>query len=86
MRNQQAGCELFLCGLQGDPCASDGDGGGLGMPVGGGGVFGDLCGWVAVLGRTLSADLSGWKRLFQVNDFILIIQLLEGPRPLSECL
>lgn len=56
------------------------------MPVGGGGVFGDLCGWVAVLSQTLSADLLGWKRLFQVNDFILIIQLLEGPRPLSECL
>lgn len=33
--------------------------GAMGMPVGGGGVFGDLCGWVAVLGRTLSADLLG---------------------------
>lgn len=53
------------------------------------------CGWVAFLGmcgggrvlsRTPSGDPSSWRMFLQVNDFVLIIQILEGLRTLYECL
>lgn len=58
---------------------------GLGMPGGWSAFFG-MCGGGRVLSRTPSGDPSSWRMFLQVNDFVLIIQILEGLRTLYECL
>lgn len=50
-----------------------------------GGILWDVW-WGRVLSRTPSGDPSSWRMFLQVNDFVLIIQILEGLRTLYECL